>query len=266
MCLSSEDEIGLDEVATRAGVHYQTAYRWLRSGQLPAVKVGSTYVVTTSDLDAFLLRRRQPVKVASSCPSTERLDRQRRAMQDALLTGDETAVQKIVRTLITEGASVTQLIEDVLVPPLAEIGSRWRSGELSIYVEHRATPIVARILGEVSPNPRGRRRGRAMVAALAGDLHSLPTAMATASLREDNWHVDHLGADMPLSELEAFATDHVVDLAVISVTTENAGLLRETTATLRDRLGISTLIGHPTATLQDLRMQARQTIVERKQT
>lgn len=251
-----QPDLTLDDVAERAGVHYQTVYRWVRSGRLPAVKIGSSYVVKARDLEEFTDRRLQPT--SPPAPSAARLDRQRDAMLAALLDGDETAAQAIVRQLISNGASVTSLMEEVLVPPLREIGARWHSGEASISDEHRATAIAERLIAEISPNPRGRRRGRAMVAALAGDRHSLPTSMATACLREDNWHVDHLGADMPASELEAFATANAVDLAVISVTTSNQQQLEEVRATLEDRYGIPTLVGRPGASLSELKESARQ--------
>lgn len=253
--MNDQPDLTLDEVADQVGVHYQTVYRWVRSGRLPAVKIGSSYVVKRRDLDEFTDKRQQPTSPPP--PSAARLDRQREAMLDALLEGDETAAQAIVRRLISNGTSVTTLIEEVLVPPLSEIGARWRAGEASISVEHRATAIVERLLGEISPNPRGRRRGRAMVAAVTGDLHSLPTSMATACLREDNWHVDHLGANMPASELEAFATANEVDVAVISSTTSNRERVEEVRAILEDRHGIPTLLGRPGASLTELKASAR---------
>lgn len=248
----------LDEVADQLDVHYQTVYRWVRSGRLRAVKIGAAYVVDSADLEEFVESRRDPTSPPR--PSPARLERQCEAMQRALLVGDETRAQSIIRELVSNGTPVTTLIERVLVPPLAEIGARWRSGELSIYIEHRASAIVERLLGEISPNPRGRRRGRAMVAAVAGDLHSLPTTMATACLRDDNWHVDHLGADVPISELEAFALDHHVDVAVISATMSNRELVEQAKATLEGRHGIPTLVGRPDATLSELQAAAREAL------
>src|SRR3954454_1372450 len=46
--------MNLKEAARRLGVHYQTAYRWVRSGELVAVRVGSRYEVS----DAAIERRR----------------------------------------------------------------------------------------------------------------------------------------------------------------------------------------------------------------
>lgn len=246
----------LDQVASQLGVHYQTVYRWVRAGKLEAVKVGGTYVVKPDDLETFLALRDAPVKPPP--PSSDRLERQRVAMLQALLDGNETDARTIARKLVSNGTLVTTLVSEVLVPPMVEIGARWRAGELSIFVEHRASAMIERLLGELSPNPRGRRRGRAVVAAVSGDRHSLPTAMATVALREDNWDVEHLGADLPVEELIRFAEVQCVDLVVISATTTQHRRVAETARQMiTDSLGIPTLVGGPGATLEQLQADAR---------
>jgi excisionase family DNA binding protein len=257
--VSKANALTLDDVASHLGVHYQTVYRWVRADRLKARKMRGSYVVQPRDLDAFVAARDTPARPPA--PSTDRLDRQRDAMLDALLDGNETDARTIARTLISNGTSVTTLISKVLVPPLIEIGARWHERELAIFVEHRASAIVERMLGDISPNPRGRRRGRVVVAAVSGDHHSLPTAMATAALREDNWHVEHLGSDMPIDEIVAFAETHDIDVAVISATTsKRRRLAEEARRALADGPGIPTLVGRPGATLEELQADARRLI------
>jgi methanogenic corrinoid protein MtbC1 len=173
-------------------------------------------------------------------------------MLDALVEGDEAAARNIARRLVDEGSGVIDVIQDTVVPPLVEIGRRWHDGELSIWVEHRASAIVERMLGELAPNPRGRRRGTVAVAALTGDLHALPTSMAAVALRDDNWNVHHLGANMPPEELHRFCRDHGVDVVVLSSTNPD---VVEATHRVADELraeGTATLVGAPGDTLSDL--------------
>ena len=47
------ETITLTEAAERLGVHYMTAYRYVRTGRLPATKLGSEWRVETSDVDAM---------------------------------------------------------------------------------------------------------------------------------------------------------------------------------------------------------------------
>lgn len=50
--------MNLKEAAHELGVHYQTAYKWVRSGELPAVRLGSRYEVAPAAIDHFLASRR----------------------------------------------------------------------------------------------------------------------------------------------------------------------------------------------------------------
>ncbi|MCK4872149.1 MAG: helix-turn-helix domain-containing protein [Phycisphaerales bacterium] len=48
-----EKLLSLDEAAEILGVEYKTVYRLVRSGKLPAGRVGRVYRIKRSDLDAF---------------------------------------------------------------------------------------------------------------------------------------------------------------------------------------------------------------------
>ncbi len=261
MTQPEDHQLELQEAADALGVHYQTAYRWVRNGRLPARLVGNKYVVFRRDIESLDASRRTPI--APAAPGRRRIDRQAERMHEALLAGDEATVRKIARQLVDDGTGIVELIQSVVAPGLRHIGQAWHDGELTIWVEHRASAIVERSLGELAPNPRGRRRGTAMVAAIAGDVHSLPTTMAAVALREANWHVEHLGADMPGDELVRFCAEHDVDLAVISVTNPDVAEIADETAELLRAAGTYTIVGGPGRSLDELVREAGTSTVPR---
>ena len=53
---SEKGYMSLEEVAEMLGVTYQLIYRLVRSGELPAVRLGKLYRVSKSDLDKYLER------------------------------------------------------------------------------------------------------------------------------------------------------------------------------------------------------------------
>lgn len=250
MSRAKDDRMSLAAAAGLLGVHYQTAYRWVRAGKLPAVLVDGEYSVARRDVEGLLVAKVKPS--APPAPSRGRLDRQAERMHDALVGGDEAAARQIAVRLVEEGTLVRDLLAEVVVPPLRRIGQAWHDGELTIWVEHRASAIIERVLGELSPNPRGRRRGTVMVAAVAGDVHSLPTAMAAVSLREANWQVHHLGADMPVDELLHFCEAHDIDVAILSVTNPDVGALADEAAQRLRSAGTPTVVGGPGRSLAQL--------------
>ena len=250
-----DERLDLQSAADELGVHYQTAYRWVRNGRLAAEMVDGRYLVSRADMTKLDDSRRAPKKPPA--PRAVRLDHGADRMYEALLAGDETAATRIARRLTEEGAPIVDLIQEVLVPPLGRVGEQWADGTVTIWAEHRASAIVERILGALAPNPRGRRRGVAVVAAVAGDQHSLPSTMAAVALRSDNWHVHHLGADLPPEQLIAFCTEHEITLAVITVTQPDVQLLADATALDLQAAGTPTIVGGAGHDLDELIGRAR---------
>jgi MerR family transcriptional regulator, light-induced transcriptional regulator len=251
----TDNSLDLDEVAAEVGVHYQTVYRWVRAGKLPAVVIAGRYSIKRQDLVEFLKARNTPMR--PNPPGAERLERAADKMHDALATGDELAARDLARAIIAEHTSVADLIQKVLVPPLQRVGQDWHDGKLSIWVEHRASAITERLLGEISPHPRGRRRGSVMVAAVSGDRHSLATTMAAVTLRDNNWLVHHLGADMPPDELVRFCEEHDVDVAVLTLVNPECTELAQQTGVRIEAAGTPTIVGGPGRTLDDLLQQVQ---------
>ncbi|GIU88274.1 MAG: hypothetical protein KatS3mg009_2789 [Acidimicrobiia bacterium] len=61
--------MNLKTAARRLGVHYQTAYRWVRSGQLVAVKVGAGYEISEAALQRFQAQRAALERVPEESPA-----------------------------------------------------------------------------------------------------------------------------------------------------------------------------------------------------
>jgi len=250
-----DSDVDLATAAEMLGVHYQTAYRWVRSGALPAMLVRGRYRVGSEEVEAMARRRDRPVRPRALRPRGGYGGR-RNQMFEHLLAGDDADARKMIAQLLDEGVGLTEATQEVLVPALWRIGEEWHEGRIGIWTEHRASATVERILGEHHPAPRGRRRGTAVVAALAGDRHSLPTLMAAIALREDNWRVQHLGADVPADELVDFCEREGADLAAITVTGSGGGRARRVAGALRER-GIRAIVGEPGASLERLQREAR---------
>jgi PAS domain S-box-containing protein/excisionase family DNA binding protein len=56
--------VNLKQAAARLGVHYQTAYRWVRSGELAAVRVGARYEVSDAAIHQFIATRHSVLRQA----------------------------------------------------------------------------------------------------------------------------------------------------------------------------------------------------------
>ena len=255
---STADEfVDLTTAAEVLGVHYQTAYKWVRSGRIAATVVGGKYRLRREDVEQIARDRSRPASPRVRKPRLGYGRLAERAMKH-LLMGDETALRKLVGDLLSNGIPLSTVITEVLVPPLVEVGEQWHLGRLDVATEHRCSEIVDRVIGENMPSPRGRRRGTAVVTAVSGDRHTLPTLMAAVALREDNWKVEHLGADMPTTEVEAFCQREQPDLLVLTVTFDGARNAAAGLAEAMDASGVPTIMGGPGQPLEELVDAARE--------
>jgi MerR family transcriptional regulator, light-induced transcriptional regulator len=243
----------LRDAADVLGVHYQTAYGWVRQGTLRARKTPRGYEVSESDVRDLLARR-----VAGTEPPREVQVRDWAAQADrlyaALAAGDETQARRDFGRLAA-GVPLAGLCDQVIAPALRQVGTDWASGELSIAAEHRATAICERLIAAHVHQPQGRPRGVAVTATPPGERHALPAMMAAACLREDHWQVHHLAADLPVAEVISLAAGAGASLIVLSAATTSAARLASREAEeIREHLpGARVLAGRPGDTLSRLR-------------
>lgn len=242
--------VDLRAAADEIGVHYQTAYRWVRNGELPATTVDGRYRIERSAIDAFCRDRSAPRR--PSAPTSKRLDTAATKMYEALVDGHEAAAVTLARGLVSDGSPLATFIQQVLVPAITRLGDGWQAGSVSVWQEHRASAITDRLLGDIARNPRGRRRGEVMVAAVEGDRHSLPTTMAAVVLRDANWRVHHLGADIPDDEILGFCKEYRVDAAVLTVTNPRRGRHAAGLGRRLEAEGVPAFVGAPGRTLDEL--------------
>jgi MerR family transcriptional regulator, light-induced transcriptional regulator len=247
----------LRDAADALGVHYQTAYGWVRQGTLPARKLPQGYEVAESDVRDLLARR-----AGGTAPPREiqvrDWDAQSGRLYAALLAGDELRARQDFSRLAA-GVPLAVLCDRVIAPALRRIGAEWAAGQLSVAAEHRATAICEQLVAARLHQPQGRPRGVAVTTTPPGERHALPAMMAAACLREDHWQVHHLAADLPVADLMDLVGDTGATLIVLSAATAGGARLglREARQ-VRDRLPrVQVLAGRPGETLAQLRDQAR---------
>lgn len=111
------DELSLHEVADILGVHYMTAYRYVRLGILPAQRKGRTWRIDRSDLDDYL---------AEDEPRTPRgeadwADR----FFNRLLAADEAGAWGVLEAAFSSGMTIPEAYPAVLSPSMKRIGEAW---------------------------------------------------------------------------------------------------------------------------------------------
>ena len=216
------------QLAPIIGVSESTIKRWIDAGHLKAEKtVGGHRKIALPNLLAFLRSRGRTV------PSLEALGllAERHADPEGapgtpealagLLLHDGTDV---ARTLILEqfrgGRALDDLLDRLVAPAMARVGTEWAEGKIEVYQEHLATLRLWRILVELRgllPTPSDRAP-LALGGAPEGDPYLLPTLMAELTLADMGWRTVNIGPNTPVASLFEAVMRHRPRLVWLSVT------------------------------------------------
>jgi excisionase family DNA binding protein len=241
---AADPDLSLQEAAELLGVHYMTVYRYVRTGKLQASKNGAQWRVRRRDVET-LRRGDRAAQAGRGASSTVKA---RAGLEARMLAGDNAGAWQIVEGKLAGGLDPSGALTDLVVPVMRSVGDRWARGELTVADEHRATAVAQKVVGRLGLQfgRRGRRRGAVVLAAPAGDLHTLPVAIAADLLRWRGFNVVELGAHTPAAAIgEAAArTGQLRAVGIVSTTAGLNGAIGEAVTAVKTAApGVPVLLG-----------------------
>jgi excisionase family DNA binding protein len=238
------DELSLQEAADVLGVHYMTAYRYVRTGRLVAERRGNQWFVPRSSIASM--------REASPPGRHKRGSRSRRhdyagALATLLTEGDEAEAWRLSQNALASAFTAEQLYFDVLAPAMRSIGDDWEAGRISIAEEHRASALAYRLVGRLGPSftRRGPPRGLIVLGAPTGDRHGFATALLADPLRGRGFAVADLGADTPAASFAEIVTSEDRACAAGIAVTVDVGddVVSATIGAIRSARAVPVLLG-----------------------
>jgi excisionase family DNA binding protein len=234
------DGLNLKQVAATLGVHYMTAYRYVRTGRLPARRLGTGWVVDRGEVVAFSARASQTESFASALPSPTEdgpVAFWRSRLRRALSVGDETAAWRILEQALAAGHSSADCYLDVLMGAIDDLSGRSRRPDGPVAEEYLAMATAARLVARLGARFRrpGRSRGTVVFGAPLGEHHTLPVSVVADLVRIEGFSCLELGADVPP---EAFAgaargAHRLVAVGIGVTTASNLDAVRDTVRAIR---------------------------------
>ncbi len=121
----------------------------------------------------------------------------RAAYWTALQTGDEEHALRVVQDAQERGASVVDVLVELVQPTQVQVGDRWEAGAWTVAREHAATAVseaVVRRLGAELPRPPAGERPL-LLACAEQEWHALPALLVACTLFAWGHPVVYLGAN-----------------------------------------------------------------------
>jgi methanogenic corrinoid protein MtbC1 len=161
---------------------------------------------------------------------------ERRLFLGAILGGQRKAATGIAREVLRTGDAIEDVYVDVVQSALYEVGRRWEANQITVADEHMATAVAQYVIGQLYEQIEWAKskRGRLVIAGVAGEFHQLGANMIADVLEARGWDVRFLGTNVPLSGILAAVERHDADVVGLSITMlTNVARLREVVDALR---------------------------------
>jgi MerR family transcriptional regulator, light-induced transcriptional regulator len=137
---------------------------------------------------------------------------------------------------------LNDVVLDLLLRGLAEIGEGWYRGEVTVQQEHFASALAVRRLQTlIAASPSPSRAERIVLACPPEEEHTVSLHVINLFLRRQGWEVIDLGANVPLDRLESMAASLRPHLLIASAqhlpTAHTLQALAQTLARVKIPLG-----------------------------
>ncbi len=129
------------------------------------------------------------------------------------------------------------LLQDVLMPLLSEVGDEWQKGRINVAHEHLVTSSIRHLLGSfLRLRVRRDPPARLLFATPSGERHEVGTLGAAMLAASEGLGVTYLGPDLPAREMVESVTPAGAQVLVVGLTAASAGkaMERELRTIVRD--------------------------------
>ncbi|GAA1342498.1 cobalamin B12-binding domain-containing protein [Saccharothrix algeriensis] len=164
---------------------------------------------------------------------------------DAVVAGDEHRATEVVLAAVADGLDTEAVLLDVIGAVQRRVGAEWAANRLTVAQEHAATAINDRVIAALtaSSTAPGPRRGRITVACVDGEWHALPARLLAEVLKLRGFHVDYLGAQVPVPHLITHLHSTGPDAVALSGSLATRLPTAHATITACQATGVPVLVG-----------------------
>ncbi len=140
-------------------------------------------------------------------------------LHDAVLTGDADTARAITDQALAAGVEPLSLVQDCMVPAMAEVGRRFEAGEFfvpELLISARAMKAALELIRPVLPAGGLGYNGRVVLGTVKGDLHDIGKNLVGTMLEGGGYEVIDLGVNVSPEQFAQAVIDNKADIVAMS--------------------------------------------------
>ena len=169
------------------------------------------------------------------------MDETLKAIYDGVVEGDNGTVQKKVQEALDGGVSASAILNDAMIPAMAEVGRLFEEGEYFVpemLISARAMKSAMALLKPYLQQGQITYAGRVAIGTVKGDLHDIGKNLVSLMLEGAGFLVKDLGSDVSADKYVAAVLEDNVNLIAMSALLTTTMVNMKATITALEEAGL----------------------------
>ena len=166
------------------------------------------------------------------------MDEKVKAIFDGIVEGDNASVQRNVQDALSGGADAQVILNEALIPGMAEVGRLFEEGEYFVpemLISARAMKSAMAILKPYLQQEDVKYAGTVVIGTVKGDLHDIGKNLVSLMLEGAGFQVKDLGSDVtPDKYVDAVRETHANLVAMSALLTTTMVNMKATITALEE--------------------------------
>lgn len=162
-------------------------------------------------------------------------------LYESVVNGDGEAVKSLTAQGVAEGLKASELLNDVLIPAMTDVGQRFERQEFFVpemLVAARAMKFGVEVLRPHLVAAGVKPIGTVVMGTVQGDLHDIGKNLVIMMLEGTGFRVIDLGVDVPADKFVAAIKEHHPELVAMSALLTTTMVAMKATIEVLNKSGV----------------------------
>lgn len=169
------------------------------------------------------------------------MDEKLKAIYDGVVEGDNGSVQQVVQECLGAGVSASSILNEALIPAMAEVGRLFEEGEYFVPEMLISARAMKGAMAQLKPHLQQadvKFAGTVVIGTVKGDLHDIGKNLVSLMLEGAGFQVVDLGSDVTPEKYVAAAKESDANVVAMSALLTTTMVNMKATITALEEAGL----------------------------